>query len=87
MPLLNKVTSGQNITFVVNATFSGELFRWQFNGSNITDGEEYSGITTNTLIITNIQQEDEGNYTCIVTTSFGVDVTSQPAQLQVCKYK
>ena len=86
-PLTRKVTIGENTTVMVNTTFSGGAFQWQFNGSNIMDGDKYSGTTTSILTITNIQQEDEGNYTCIATTSFGVDVTSLPAQLEVCKYK
>ena len=71
---------------MVNATFSGEAFQWLFNDNNIIDGDKYSGTTTNSLTIMKSQQEDEGNYTCIVTTSFDFDVIPQPAQLIVCEY-
>jgi hypothetical protein len=54
---------------------------------NITDKEDkYSGVTTKNLTIMNIEKGDAGNYSCIVTIEFGLDVSSQQARLQVCKY-
>ena len=85
IPSTNKVTIEKITTFSVDASFGGRSFQWLFNSRNINDNEKYSGTTTSILIITNIQPEDEGSYACIVTTSFGVDITSQPAQLEVCK--
>ncbi len=65
-------------------------YQWQYNNMNILNiaGEEkYIGITANNLTVVNISKDDAGTYSCIVTTEFGLDVPSQEAQLQVCKYE
>ena len=55
---------------------------------SIADNEEkYSGVTTKNLTIMNITKGDAGNYSCNVTTEFGLTVTLQQARLQVCKYE
>lgn len=76
--MVEKVTSGNNAIFMVASNFSS-TFQWQVNNTNLTGKE------MNSLTIMNVSEEDEGNYTCIVTTSFGVSIKSTVAQLFVCK--
>ena len=60
-------------------------YQWQRNGANISDDGRYSGATTAMLTVMNVTEVDEGNYSCVVTTSFGLEFTSQQAELLVCE--
>ena len=81
------MSTGNHTRFEVNASFSAMKFKWQHNKMNISDGDKFSGANTSNLTITNIQKADGGNYSCIVTTVFGLGVSSQQVQLKVCKYE
>ena len=85
MPLEEKVSAGKSTGFKINTSFPVMKFQWQHNKMNITNGEKYSGAATNNLTIMDMEKADSGNYSCIVTTVFGLDVFSQQAQLKVCK--
>ena len=85
MPSETKVSTGKTAKFEVNASFPVEAFQWQHNNENISDGEKYFGTTASNLTIMNVGKDDGGNYSCIVTTEYGLDVSSQQAQLKVCK--
>ena len=88
MPLEKKVSTGGRTGFQVNISFPVMKFQWLYNNMSIIDEEmRYSGIKTNNLIVMNIEKGDAGSYSCNVTTEFGLTVTSQQAQLQVCKYE
>ena len=76
------VVPGTNISFMVVATGSNLEYQWQRNGGNLTDGVKYSGSTTATLTVMNVMEEDEGNFTCVVTNVLG-SVTSSAAELTV----
>jgi hypothetical protein len=54
---------GTNVTFTVAATTVEPpiLYQWRFNGVDIP------GATTVSLLVTNVQLEDEGDYSCAVT--------------------
>ena len=87
MPSEKIVSTGKSTGFEINASFPVMKYQWQYNKMNIIDGEKYSGAATDNLTITNIEKADGGNYSCIVTTVFGLDVFSQQAQLKICKGK
>ena len=76
------VVPGTNVTFTVVATGSDLTYQWQRNGGNLTDGVKFSGTTTPTLTVMNVMEEDEGNFTCVVTNVLD-SVTSSAAQLTV----
>ena len=84
---MEKVSTGKNATgFEISTSFPVNVgFQWQHNNMNIVDGEKYFGATTSNLTVVNITKNDGGNYSCIVTTTFGLNVSSQQAQLKVCK--
>ena len=74
------------VTFTVSE-IPGSTYQWQSGGVDLaTMSGKIAGATTRMLTVSNIVEADEGNYTCIVTTSFGLNVTSQSANLFVCKY-
>ena len=87
---MKKLSIGKTAEFIVNTSFPTDVtFQWQHNNMNITGGEKCSeaGVNTSILTIVNISKSDGGNYSCIVTTVFGLKVSSQQAQLKVCKYE
>ena len=89
MPLEEKVSIGGTTGFQIMTSFQFRDFQWLHNNMNITEIEmiqKYSGVTTFNLTVMNIEKGDAGNYSCNVTTEFGLTVTSQQARLQVCKY-
>jgi hypothetical protein len=68
---------GANSTFTTRALGSAPLsYQWQFEGANI------AGATTNNYTRANVQLADAGNYTVIVSNSFGT-VTSTIANLTI----
>ncbi len=68
---------GASITFRTAATGAGALkYQWQFNGTNI------GGATTASWTLSNIQTNNAGDYTVVVTNIFGA-VTSSAATLTV----
>ena len=61
---------------------TGVSYQWQFNGNNLSDGGDISGSLTNTLTITGIATSQAGNYTVVVTNSYG-STNSNPAVVTV----
>ena len=57
-------------------------YRWQFNGTNLTNNSRISGVTTTNLTITNALSADAGNYTLVASNTAAVG-TSAVATLTV----
>jgi hypothetical protein len=69
--------AGGTATFTVAATGSGNLrYQWQFNTANIPNA------TNTSLVITNVQAANAGDYRVVVTNAFGT-ATSATATLTV----
>ncbi len=82
-PLPASVLVGGGTSFSVAATGDGALtYRWQREQVNLADGGHYAGTGTATLIISNADQADAGNYRCVVTAGCGT-ATSNEAALTV----
>jgi hypothetical protein len=78
--------SGRTAQFTAKATGSPPLsYQWQRFGTNISDGGNISGTSTDSLTISNIVPDNAGDYTLLVTNSAssGNIVTSTPATLAV----
>ena len=76
-PAATVANTGTTAGFSVGATGSGTLaYQWRINGTNLT------GATLSTLSLTNVQLTNAGNYTVVVTNSYG-SVTSSIASLTV----
>ena len=67
-PESQKVVKGENVTFSVDiSTTNIAIYHWQKDNKFIADRSgRYQGITSPVLIITNAQEEDKGQYRCVV---------------------
>lgn len=78
------VCAGGTTTFTVSATGNGLTYQWHDNGTPVSNGPAYSGVTTPTLTLTNVSTLlDLHNYSCVVTNSCGSSVTSNNGTLSV----
>ena len=84
------ICPGFNVTYTVGATGAGLIYQWQVstdNGvtySNLVNNATYSGVTTNTLVITNVATSLNNNrYRCIVSGTCPPAVTSSSVTLVV----
>ena len=76
-PTNQTVTAGGTAAFSVTASGTLPLcYQWKFNGTNL------SGATNTTLVLTNVQPSQSGNYTVLVTNLYG-SVLSSNALLTV----
>ncbi|MGP8236222.1 MAG: immunoglobulin domain-containing protein, partial [Limisphaerales bacterium] len=76
-PASQTVPEEAKVTFTVGATGTAPLFyQWEL------DGNVLAGASNATLVLSNVQITQSGNYTVIVTNIVGA-VTSQPATLNV----
>jgi hypothetical protein len=82
-PSSQTVTNGTSLTFSATAGGQSPLnYQWLFNGTNLPAGGNISGTTSNVLSITAATTNNAGNYSLIVTNSYG-SVTSGVAVLNV----
>ena len=82
-PTNQMVLPGSNAVF--NATVNGTtplMFQWRANGTNIGNGGNLVGATTNVLTVMAATPTNTGNYFLIITNQFG-NTTSQVASLVV----
>jgi Immunoglobulin domain/Bacterial Ig domain/Fibronectin type III domain/Immunoglobulin I-set domain len=76
-PISQSVVQGSNTTFSVVANGTAPLsYKWLFAGNDI------SGATSNALALANVQTNQAGVYSVVISNSFGT-VTSDPANLTV----
>jgi hypothetical protein len=78
----NQVTcEGETATFSVTVSGTNLSYQWRKGTSDITNGGHYSGATTATLTITNVDASDEAsNYNCYISNPCG-NTTSNDASL------
>ena len=68
---------GGAVTLSVSAWGTGPLsFQWQKSGTNLMNGGRISGATNSSLTITNLQLTDTGDYSAVVSSDFGIAVSS-----------
>ena len=83
-PQSQSVVSGSTVAFmVVTACLTNDVYQWQFNGTNLADNGRITGSSSNSLTIANVQTNDAGTYSVIVSNLAGF-TNSQPATLTVC---
>jgi hypothetical protein len=81
-PTNQTVLQGSNASFTVTATSTQSLsYRWQKNGLNLTDGGNVSGAATTNLTLSNVQTNDSGVYSVVVSTA--ANTVSSAASLTV----
>ena len=77
------VAAGTTATFtVVVSSPTAVTYQWQHDGTNISNGVHFSGVTNATLTIANATPNDAGSYRCKASNSSGT-TTSNPANLTV----
>jgi alpha-tubulin suppressor-like RCC1 family protein len=88
-PFIVRQTGSQttltNTTVVFSVTALGQSplsYRWQKNGSNLTDSGNVSGSATPALTLTGVQASDMAAYTVVITNDIDY-ITSSPALLTV----
>ena len=83
-PIHQTVNIGDDANFICEAS-GGVIpisYRWLFNGVELmADPGHISGVTTTTLLITNVTATDGGTYSCEATDAGTGNVTSDEATL------
>ena len=70
-PEKQSVAIGVNIDFNIKATGGNLQFQWQKNDCDLSDGEKYHGVHTDTLHIVKVEEGDKGHYRCLVKNNAG----------------
>jgi len=71
-PSVQDLCAGATAQFTVSATGEGSLsYQWQADSSDLSNGGDYSGVTTATLTISNVEAGDAADYRCVVTGECG----------------
>ena len=60
-----------DVKFSIGATGDNLRFQWQKDGSDLSDGDKYQGVNTDTLHILAVKGSDEGDYGCLVENDVG----------------
>ncbi len=82
-PVGSTNVTGTTATFTVASTGTAPLaYQWRLNGTNLTNAGDISGAATTTLALANVQTNQTGNYSVVVTNAYGT-VTSSVAVLLV----
>jgi len=72
-----------DVTFTVAATGEGTIrYRWKKDGNLLSDDDHYSGVTTSTLTLHDVDSRDAGNYRCLVIADCE-NIDSQEATLTI----
>ena len=82
-PTNQSVVAGNNAQF--SATVAGAFpltYQWRQNGTNLVNGGNISGATTNVLSLVSVTASNAGNYTLVATNTYGA-ATSSVATLTV----
>lgn len=83
-PVGKTVLEGSTFTLTALPAGSPPLYpQWRLNGTNLTDGPNFSGALSNTLILKNIPAALAGNYSLFVSNGFQATATSSNAVVAV----
>ncbi|HWY75086.1 MAG TPA: LamG-like jellyroll fold domain-containing protein [Verrucomicrobiae bacterium] len=82
-PTGTNVVAGSSVSFGVTAAGSPTLnYQWRFNGTNLSNGGQFSGATSATLTLSAANTGNAGGYSVVVMNSSG-SATSTVASLSV----
>ena len=82
-PASQTVLAGSVVTFTAGVAGSSPLsFNWQRDGTNLVDGGKFSGAATASLVVSNVQASEMGNYSLVVSNAYG-SINSSNALLSV----
>ena len=69
------------------ATGDERTYQWQRDGVDLYETVKFVRVNGRMLMVVTAQNDDEANYTCVVTNGAGDSVTSDAASLIVGKYR
>ncbi len=83
-PESQEIIYGENAVFTVEATGDISNYQWFKNSDSLHNSTHINGVQTNTLTINNVNYDDQGNYTCLLSgTGACGDITTYTATLTV----
>ena len=83
-PTNQTVSMGTLASLVINATGPGPLsYQWQVGGTNLLNGGNITGATTNILKFSNVQTNNSSTNYSVIVTNLGGSVTSSIVSLTV----
>jgi hypothetical protein len=82
-PVSKEICAGANVSFTVAASGSALVYSWRKGNVVLANGGKYSGATTATLNISSTTAAEEGQYSCVISSSCGADLISTVAQLVI----
>jgi parallel beta-helix repeat protein len=83
-PTSQTVSAATDVTFTVVAAGTEPLaYQWRLNSNNLVEAGQFSGVTTASLSISNVQTTNEGSYDVVVSNSAGAVTSTPPAVLNV----
>jgi hypothetical protein len=75
---------GDTAVFSVTASGTGPLsYQWRKNGIGLVNGGRVNGVTSTSLVLSNVQTNDFGNYDVVVSSVGGSATSAPPATLWV----
>ncbi|MDB5256420.1 MAG: large protein, partial [Chitinophagaceae bacterium] len=74
---------GQAANFDLTATGPSLTYQWKKNGVDMVDGGSISGSTTSSVVFSPVAAADADIYTCVISSSCGVPVTSNTVTMTV----
>ncbi len=84
VPVSTTVNAGEQAMFTyVQADPIPATVRWQRNGVNLENGLLYSGVSTSTLTISNVDDTVEGAYTVELTKPPGAGGIAEPCTITI----
>lgn len=76
--------AANSVSFTAHATGNnGFTYLWHKEGSPLSNGGRFSGVDTNTLTISSLEEGDEGGYSVVVSSPGVSSITSRVAGLEV----
>lgn len=76
-PLSRAAVAGSSVNFTIGAIGAPTLrYQWRLNGTNLPNSGKFSGVTSASLTVANVQQTEAGVYSVVVTNTFGTLISS-----------
>jgi hypothetical protein len=75
-PIGLTTNAGSAVSFSVTSSGTAPIYQWRKNGTNLTDGVNISGSTSNVLTLASVFGADDANYSLVASNQAGVAISS-----------
>lgn len=82
-PASKEICAGASATFSVAGTGTGLSYSWKKGNTVLLNAGKYSGVNTATLNISSTSAAEEGQYSCVISSTCGTEAISTVAQLSI----